>query len=458
MGQLQGPLPDFAGLFAEPSIERMVKELSDHEFEHFAGHVFEQAGYIVEDTAAQYGPGLDLKLYTARAGERTLCAGVQVKHFLPGNLVRAPDIVNLRGGVAGNGGVPGYFVTTSGYVGPALTEAHTPPRVWPLDGARFLRYVNYVRGTRAFTAAAPQDELSALDQTLAPVSPEAILLADDVKRRTAKTTKVLTLANHKGGVGKTTTALNLAFGLAGNDYKQRVLLVDMDTQANLTRELSASQAHNGASPHLGDYFACRRTLAQLVRPTQFVGQVWLIPSDRDLVLADRGVTGGPGAELRFVRDLHDSNIVLPNVRANQPFDWIIIDTGPSMGFFTRLALAASHYVLMPLSPGVFADVGDTLLRRTIGTMAALTGTNTELLGCVVTQWRDDALNRQFLTEIERNINVVGKKVPVDRNIERAHIEVGKGRKKTLFSYSASQAAQAYLAVIDEVVNRVNTRG
>jgi chromosome partitioning protein len=458
MGQLQGPLPDFAGLFAEPSIERMLKELSDHEFEHFVGYVFEQAGYVVEDTATQYGPGLDLKLYTGPVGARTLCAGVQVKHFPSGNVVRAPDIVNLRGGVAGNGGVPGYIVTTSGYVGPALTEANTPPRVWPLDGARFLRYINYVRGTRAFTAAAPQDELSALDHALAPISPEAVLIADEVKRRSAKTTKVLTLANHKGGVGKTTTALNLAFGLAGDGYKQRVLLVDMDAQANLTKELSASQVHNGASPHLGDYFARRRTLAQLVRPTQFEGQVWLIPSDHDLALADQGVTGGPGAELRFVRDLHATNITPPFVRDERPFDWIIIDTGPSTGFFTRLALAASHYVITPIAPGVFSDAGEKILRRTMETMGALTSGRTELLGCVVTQWKDDALNRQFLSKIKGTINVIGKEVPVDRNIEKAHIEVGKGRKKPLFSFSASKAAEAYSAVIDEVVNRVDTRG
>ena len=271
---------------------------------------------------------------------------------------------------------------------------------------------------------------------------------------------MLTLANHKGGVGKTTTALNVAFGLASQDYGHQVLLVDMDPQANLSRELAATPSHapNGSPFHLGDYFAHRRTLPQLVRDTQFPG-VWLIPSAHDLVLADRGITAGPGAELRFMRDLHDSNVTVPNVRNGRPFDWIIIDTSPSMGFFTRLALAASHYVLMPLSPGVFADTGDILLRETIQTMAALVGADIQMLGCVVTQWKEDALNRQFLTEIERNIPVIGNKVRVDRNVERAHIEVGQGRGKNLFNRARnmSQAAQDYLTVIDEVVNRVNIR-
>jgi chromosome partitioning protein len=284
-------------------------------------------------------------------------------------------------------------------------------------------------------------------------------MAETIARRSAHTTKVLTLANHKGGVGKTTTALNLAFGLAGSDYRQQVLLVDMDTQANLTRELSSLPVHNGAPTHLGDYFAQRRTLADLVRPihpTKFPG-IWVIPSYQDLVLADRGVTAGSGAELRFVRDLHASSVAPPHVRDVKPFDWIIIDTGPSMGFFTRLALAASHYVLMPVSPGYFAEAGDKLLKRTIASMSALMGTDAELLGCVVTQWHDDALNRQFLQEIESNLRVVGQKIPVDKNIERAHIEVEQGRGRNLFSHSKSPATLAYLTVIDEIASRAGVR-
>jgi hypothetical protein len=64
MGQLSGEPPDFAGLFAEPTIQRMLDELDDHEFEHFVGYIFEQAGYTVEDTAWQRGSSLDLKVYS----------------------------------------------------------------------------------------------------------------------------------------------------------------------------------------------------------------------------------------------------------------------------------------------------------------------------------------------------------------------------------------------------------
>jgi chromosome partitioning protein len=454
MGQLPGSVPDFAGQFTQPSIQRMLDGLSDHEFEHFVAYVFEQAGYVVEDTAGHRGPGLDLKLYTGSVAPGNLRAGVQVKHYRQDRPITAPEVGQLRNGIAQNGGVPGYFVTTSSFVGPALTQAQEAPRIWPMDGARFLRYIAYVRDTRAFLPPAPQDELSLLDASPVPIPPEAIIMAETVARRPAQTTKVLTLANHKGGVGKTTTALNLAFGLAGSEHQQQVLLVDMDTQANLTRELSSQPIQNGTPTHLGDYFAQRRTLAALVRPvhpTRYPG-VWLIPSHQDLVLADRGVTAGPGAELRFVRDLHAANVAPPHVQNAKPFDWIIIDTGPSMGFFTRLALAASHYVLMPVSPGYFAEAGVKLLKRTIAAMSALTGTDIELLGGVVTQWRDDALNRQFLQEIERRLRVVGQKIPIDRNIERAHLEVGQGRGKSLFNRPKSPATLAYRALIEEIAH------
>ena len=132
-------------------------------------------------------------------------------------------------------------------------------------------------------------------------------------------------------------------------------------------------------------------LAELVRSTELPG-VWLIPSHTDLTTNDMGLAAGPAAELQFVRDLHSPELKPPAALGHQPFDWIVIDTGPWMGLFTRSALAASHYVIMPVAPSVFADSGLGHLRRAVRTMSALTGKDTTILGCLVTQWTDDKLS------------------------------------------------------------------
>jgi len=450
----------FADLYEKPSIQRMLDELTDDQFVDFVGYVFRKAGYHVEDTATQLGQGLGLKLFSGPATTRSLHAGVSVKRFPPANLVTGPQVMSFRGALNHSSIANGYVVTTNTFNGAALTGVQNkPPHIWLMDDKHLLRYITYVRGTRPPGMTDADDEMSLLDYSLMPLPPEALFIADTLVRRPAETTKVLAVANHKGGVGKTTTALNLAFGLAAHD--KQVLLVDMDTQANLTRVLSSPHAQNAHRIHLGDYFARRQPLADLVRPTQFP-RVWLIPSDTGLTLSDTGVAGGPATELRFVRDLHAGAVAPPKELDTRPFDWIILDSGPSMGLFTRAALAASHYVLMPMAPGVFADMGTDLLLTTVATMGALVGNPIPILGLLVTHWRDDALNRSLLGATKVRLEPTGlplleTKIPLDKNnIEKAHLETGQGRKRSLIDRRCASAL-AYLEAIEEVLSHVDAR-
>ena len=133
---------------------------------------------------------------------------------------------------------------------------------------------------------------------------------------------------------------------------------------------------------LPDYILGRKELVDLVRLTTFPG-LWIIPSDERLVSLD--LAGATRPELLdFVRDLHDEAVVAPD---GKPFDWILLDTAPAQSFYTRAALAASHYVVLPACAEVLAVRGANIAVTTTRTMRALTRDGASLLGCVITRWK-----------------------------------------------------------------------
>jgi chromosome partitioning protein len=335
--------------------------------------------------------------------------------------------------------VTGYFVTTNTFNESALAEASRGRRIWPIDGEHLVRYITYIRGTRAELSCDTENDPRLRRIPPAPVPPDVFLAADNIDFRSTHNTKVLALANHKGGVGKTTSALNIALGLAAQD--QQVLLVDMDPQANLTSELPP-QAPGATPAFIDDYFTGKRQLASLIRQTQFP-RVWPLPSVNALTRSDEGIAAGPATELRFARDLHAPDIVPPQNLDARPFDWIIIDTGPSIGHLTRSALAASHGVLVPVAPEMFADLGAHILKETVGTVQALVGKPIDILGFLITKWRENALNNSLVTSFTNEVvpkgwTILKARIPLDEaNITRAHNEVAAPR--TILSGSAGSA-------------------
>jgi Restriction endonuclease/AAA domain len=252
MAQAQGDEVKFNSIFQAPTIERLYGELGDTEFEHFVAYVFRQAGFGAVGVGGQHISGIDVKLYAhsnSHADSEYLGAA-QAKRYQVGNLVTAPDVNKLRGGVSRTGGQFGYVVTTSGFNGPALAEFDGMPPVWPVDGVHLVRYINYIRGSYAAFSKGAANNGYTQQHRLTPIRPEALLQADGIKSKLRGRAKVLTVANHIGGVGKTTTALNIAFGLAARD--EQVLLIDLDAQAHLTRALAGSF-------HYGEYTPRRRS-------------------------------------------------------------------------------------------------------------------------------------------------------------------------------------------------------
>ncbi len=163
-------------------------------------------------------------------------------------------------------------------------------------------------------------------------------------------TAILAIANQKGGVGKTTTAISLAAGLAA--LEKRVLLVDCDPQGNATRGLG----HTARAPHLYHVLVGESPIEAAILPSGFPF-LDLLPADRDLV----------GVEVEFVglEQLGRRFSVHRLAAIAERYDFILIDCPPSLGHLTILALVAATGVLVPLQCEYFALEGVSELLSTI---------------------------------------------------------------------------------------------
>jgi len=436
MATLSDDVPsEFQRLFEDPTIADMLA-LHPKFFEKFVEYVFRRAGYGVTNVSTQHMHGVDLELHLTLLQGTQVLGGVEVKRFAPEHLVDMPTVQHFLGAPLVHKQA-GYFITTSDFNPPAYQFAATSLALDLLNGSRFVRYINYVRGS--------VDEY--LDENPAYISPACVIQADELLRQTTRgPTKILAVANNKGGVGKTITVRYLAAGLAS--IGQHVLVVDMDPQANLTWIMHDYELLDDDTepqyPHLGQYFAGRVGLRDLLRQSSVHPHVSVLAAHPNLVRRDKGGLGRPDMELNFVRDLYQA-FCGSQPHGQPPFDWIILDTPPAVSLFTRSALAACDYVLAPVRARKSSFVGTQNLFDTLDTMSALMGRAPKLLGGVMTHWSDDAtsvaVGKRF-HEIfsRRGSSLLETKIPTAVAIE------------TNPAY-AKRAVDAYDALVGEVVER-----
>lgn len=252
------------------------------------------------------------------------------------------------------------------------------------------------------------------------------------------TCKVLAVVNQKGGVGKTTTAINTASYLSEFGYK--VLLIDLDAQANATSGVGVRSEN--VRGNIYDLLLNSAAISEVLYPTAF-DNLHVIPSSRDLA----------GAEVEMVS--LDSRETLLRDRVSglrNYYDFIVIDCPPSLGLLTLNALVAADRTLIPVQCEYFALEGIASLINTLGLVKETFNPNLQISGIVLTMYdKRTALNRQVAENVRTYFKDLIYETIIPRNIRLSEAP-SHGLPIALYK-SDSRGAIAYLNLAREVSRR-----
>ena len=254
--------------------------------------------------------------------------------------------------------------------------------------------------------------------------------------------KIISFANQKGGVGKTTTAINIAASLAA--IKKRVLLIDMDSQGNAGTGLGFVRATHKQSVY-GVLMGTAGIAENIL--TTAIPNMHLLPASAKLA----------GAELDML-DLENREYRLKNALSaiQNNYDYILIDCPPNLGMLTINALTASDYVIIPLQCEFFALEGVQHLLSTINAIQQKWNPKLDILGMVLTMYdKKLGLTRAVEEDVRNTFGDKVFKTVVPRNVRVS--EAPSHGKPALFYDFKSTGAQAYLRVATEVVNALEER-
>ena len=256
------------------------------------------------------------------------------------------------------------------------------------------------------------------------------------------TTRVLTVANQKGGVGKTTTAVNLAVALAMHGL--RVLVIDLDPQANASTALGID--HPVGTPSTYDVLLGERDLGEVIVPVAAARGLSCAPATIDLAGADLELSSLSGRERRL------AGAVAAHLERDPSLDYVFIDCPPSLGLLTLNALVAAREVLIPIQCEYYALEG---LAQLLGTVEMVRSyLNTALVVSTVLLTMYDSRTRladQVAAEVRKHFGELVVASVIPRNVR---VSEAPGYGQTVMTYDpGSRGALGYLQAARELAQR-----
>ena len=250
--------------------------------------------------------------------------------------------------------------------------------------------------------------------------------------------RIIAVANQKGGVGKTTTAINLGAALAKTG--QRVLIIDLDPQGNASTGLGVSSGSRRLTTY--DVIIENAELAKAIQPTRQEG-MQLIPATVDLSSADLELVG------KERRSFLLRGALRPTVLRELGIDYVLIDCPPSLSLLTINAMVASHSILVPLQSEFFALEGLSQLMLTVREVRQTANPNLRIEGVLLTM--HDLRNRlaqQVEADARETLGDLVFQTVIPRNVR---VSEAPSYALPVLDYDpASKGAQAYAALAEEV--------
>lgn len=256
-----------------------------------------------------------------------------------------------------------------------------------------------------------------------------------------KGARIIAITNQKGGVGKTTTAINLAASLAS--MAMRVLLIDLDPQGNASTGLGIAANKRKLTTY--DILAEGVSVSAVMQETDVPG-LWICPANSDLSSIDLALLTAEKRNFMLKDALSDPAIL------DHGFDFILIDCPPSLGLLTINALIAAHSVLVPLQSEFFALEGLSQLMLTIREVRRAANDDLRIEGVVLTMADGrNNLSQQVEADARHNLGDLVFKTVIPRNVRIS--EAPSFAMPVLHYDATSKGALAYMQLATELSNR-----